>query len=331
MNRLLFYIIFPFSLFAWLCNTSLAQQNLVPNGSFEEYWECPTSYSTPGDPQFEKCKYWFMPTQGTSDYMNTCANPSYIIGIPLNASGYQYSFDGNGYAGLFALHISIISPDNYREYIQTKLIECLVNNTEYYFEFYACRGDRQNIAIDRIGALFTDYAISRNDPNPIITIPQIESPRYQILDDTVNWTKISGTFVANGGECYLTIGNFRSTEETNYVWTHPEWEDDYAVYFIDGISLIEVESKIQVPNIFTPNADNFNDLFIADCTSIINFEAFVYNRWGQQLYSWINPNEGWDGKFKGVDCSEGAYFYTINAKGIEGKIYNLNGSFQLLR
>lgn len=303
----------------------------MPNGSFEEYWECPTNGSTPGDPQFEKCKYWYIPTEGTPDYFNTCAVDNYNVGIPLNLGGYQYPFDLNGYAGLYALHISLITPDNYREYIQTKLNECLIKNSDYYFEFYVCRGDRQNIAIDRIGALFTDYKINRNDSDPIIASPQIESPKHHIISDTVNWTEISGTFIATGGEQYITIGNFYTLEETDTLIFNPDWPDDYAYYYIDGISLKEVESKINIPNVFTPNGDDFNDYFVIESKSIIEYQLYIYNRWGGVVFSSNNTNENWDGKYKGLDCPEGVYYYTINAKGIEGKNYNLNGPVQLLR
>jgi gliding motility-associated-like protein len=311
--------------------TCFAQLNLVPNGSFEEYDTCPTFYSTPGDPQIEHCKHWYAPTQGTSDYFNTCALISSNVNIPYNWGGFQYPYDGNAYVGILAYYIDFYNPNNYSEYIQTKLNECLIQNQEYFIEFYVCRGGRQGIAIDRIGALFTSYPISRTDAKMMFATPQIENPRHQIIKDTVNWTKISGTFIAEGGECYLTIGNFYSHEDTDTILYNPDWPDDYSSYFIDGVSLKPVDSRITIPNVFTPNGDEFNDAFILESKSITHFEGKIYNRWGRKLYEWNDITQGWNGIYNGSGCSDGVYYIEISAKGAEGKEYYLKSSFQLLK
>ncbi len=311
--------------------TGFAQLNLVPNGSFEEYDTCPTSYTTPGDPQIQRCKHWYAPTEGTSDYFRTCALLTSNVSIPYNWGGFQYPFDGNAYVGILAYYIDFFNPNNYSEYIQTKLNECLIQNQEYYVEFYVCRGGRQGIAIDRIGALFTSYPISRPDAKMMIASPQVENPRHHIIKDTINWTKISGTFIAEGGECYITIGNFYSHEATDTIMYHSDWPDDYSSYFIDGVTLKLVDSWINYPNVFTPNNDGFNDLFLLESKSIDSFEGKIFNRWGTKIFEWHDITQGWDGKFNGSICAEGVYYILINAKGAEGKVYNVKGSIQLLR
>lgn len=304
----------------------------MPNGSFEEYWECPTNGTLPGDPQFEKCKYWFIPTEGTPDYFNSCAGQMSSVDVPNNIFGYQMPLDGQAYSGFNLLYVDFynVRPE-YREYIQAKLNYPLQNGQEYYLEFFVNKSDIYGLAIDRIGAYFSSYPITKNDAGVLSINPQVSNPRHRIITDTMNWTKISGTFLAMGGEHYITIGNFYTLEETDTLIFNPDWPDDYAHYYIDGITLVEVESKIKIPNVFTPNNDNINDFFIAESTSINSLVAEIYNRWGQLIHSWNNPNEGWDGKYKGLDCPEGVYYYIINAKGIEGKSYNLSGSIQLLR
>ncbi|HQI69858.1 MAG TPA: gliding motility-associated C-terminal domain-containing protein, partial [Bacteroidales bacterium] len=187
------------------------------------------------------------------------------------------------------------------------------------------------ILIDKIGALFTSYPVSRTDAEPIVARPQIENPHHHLITDTVNWTKISGTFIAEGGECYLTIGNFYPASQTDTVLLQGDWPDDYAYLYIDGILLIEVESKITIPNVFTPNNDDYNDLFRVEQKSIVEFNACIYNRWGSELYKWDDVMQGWNGKYKGNNCPDGVYFYVIKAKGGEGKEYELHGAFHLLR
>ncbi|HNX06296.1 MAG TPA: gliding motility-associated C-terminal domain-containing protein [Bacteroidales bacterium] len=308
------------------------QLNLVPNPGFEEYDTCPTNGSHPGDPQLERCKYWNLPTEGTADYLNICAPIGADIHIPSNFAGFQFPLDGNAYCGINAFYDDFYNPnDDYREYIQTKLNSCLEQGQEYYFEFYVCRGEVYGILIDKIGALFTSYPVSRTDAEPIVARPQIENPHHHLITDTVNWTKISGTFIAEGGECYLTIGNFYPASQTDTVLLQGDWPDDYAYLYIDGILLKEVESEITIPNVFTPNNDDYNDLFRVEQKSIVEFNACIYNRWGSELYKWDDVMQGWNGKYKGNNCPDGVYFYVIKAKGGEGKEYDLHGVFHLLR
>jgi gliding motility-associated-like protein len=313
--------------------TGFAQLNLVPNGSFEEYDTCPDNYS-----QIEKCTYWYAATLGTSDYYNTCADPLSYVSVPANLMGNQNTYDGNGYVGIFVLYAdSQVMYNNYREYVQTKLTSNLIHNQEYYLEFYVCRGEKIGFSIDRIGALFTTYPISRNDAQPIIATPQIENVRHHIITDTVNWTKISGTFIASGGECYLTIGNFYDRYDCDVYWRDPNnrpWEwvsEDYAYYYIDGITFKLVDSWIKVPNVFTPNNDELNDFFIIDSKSIAEYKVVIFDRWGRQIFESNDAMHGWNGKHNGQECAEGVYYYAITAQGAEGKAYNLKGSIQLLR
>ena len=322
--------IFIFFFFSFSIQTFSQQINLVPNPSFEIYDSCPETGSTPGDPQIEHCKFWYLPTEGTADYFNKCNNGS--VGIPVNFAGFQYPSEGNAYCGFFLFYDDFSNPNSdYREYIQTKLITTLTQGQEYYFEFYVCRSDIYGIAIDNIGALFTSYPISRFDANPIIAQPQIENPRHHIIIDTIKWTKISGTFVAQGDEHYLTIGNFYPADQIDTILFNGNWPADYAYYYIDGITLKPVESWIKVPNVFTPNNDNFNDIFKLEQKSIIKFNAIIYNRWGKELYQWNDITIGWDGKYKENNCPDGVYYYIIDALCDEGKEYRLNGFFHLLR
>ena len=85
--------------------------------------------------------------------------------------------------------------------------------------------------------------------------------------------------------------------------------------YSDSLTVIVSESQIQVPNVFTPNGDGYNDEFRVAYKSIISFQCWVYNRWGRQVYMWTDPTKGWDGKINGVDATPGPYFYVIKAYG----------------
>ena len=85
--------------------------------------------------------------------------------------------------------------------------------------------------------------------------------------------------------------------------------------YSDSLTVTVSISQIQVPNVFTPNGDGFNDEFRVAYKSIVKFQCWVYNRWGRQVYYWTDPTKGWDGKINGVDAKPGAYFYVIKAYG----------------
>lgn len=76
-----------------------------------------------------------------------------------------------------------------------------------------------------------------------------------------------------------------------------------------------------VPNVFTPNGDGFNDTFIPITT--FDYEQFfieIYNRWGKLVYESTNPFFSWDGRaLNGELCPGGVYFYIAKLKHFENQ------------
>ena len=92
------------------------------------------------------------------------------------------------------------------------------------------------------------------------------------------------------------------------------------------------ESKLLMPNAFTPNGDTHNDIYKAkEYQSIVEFHAYIFNRWGQKLFEWTNPAEGWDGNYNGTPVKEGVYFVVVKARGADGIVYNIRKDVNLLR
>lgn len=93
-----------------------------------------------------------------------------------------------------------------------------------------------------------------------------------------------------------------------------------------------INSAFIVPNIFTPNNDNVNDVFAVIGKGLKTLDAEIYNRWGQKLYEWHTINGGWNGySASGVKVSDGTYYYIINATGTNGEVFFKKGSFSLER
>ena len=74
-----------------------------------------------------------------------------------------------------------------------------------------------------------------------------------------------------------------------------------------NVSLIDlvIERNILIPNVFTPNNDGINDVFLEN----MNVHFIIINRWGQKLYE---GTDGWDGTFEGKDVAAGTYFYVVS-------------------
>ncbi|MBP5770110.1 MAG: gliding motility-associated C-terminal domain-containing protein [Bacteroidaceae bacterium] len=94
------------------------------------------------------------------------------------------------------------------------------------------------------------------------------------------------------------------------------------------------ESKLEMPNAFSPNGDDHNDVYRAkpfpQTQSIVEFKATIFNRWGQRLYSWNDVNGGWDGKVNGKVVKDGVYFVNVVAKGADGHEYKIRKDVNVL-
>ena len=93
------------------------------------------------------------------------------------------------------------------------------------------------------------------------------------------------------------------------------------------------ESRLEMPNAFSPNGDGINDVYKAKSNyrAIVTFEATIFNRWGQKLYQWKELTGGWDGRFHGRNVSEGVYFVVVKARGADGKNFEIRQDVNLIR
>jgi gliding motility-associated-like protein len=83
--------------------------------------------------------------------------------------------------------------------------------------------------------------------------------------------------------------------------------------------VVDIESR-KLPNVFTPNDDGINELFLA------GFDLQVFNRTGQLLY---NGTEGWDGKYKGKKMPQGTYLYVVRRIMNNGELRIFKGTVTL--
>lgn len=320
-----------------------AQFNYVPNGSFELHDSCPKTYSSIDF----YCSEWFTPTSkmilipifpysingsGSSDYYNTCSS-NQNIQIPKNSSGYQNSINGNAYAGIIFQNEGNNVFIDYKEYLEIRLNKKLSKNREYCIEFHYSIAERFDYIPNsyypiELGALLTDTLVYRlsgintQQPQNIYVNPQVSQQLPQTID-TINWIKVSGSFIAKGGEQYLTIGNFQHTDtltdKSVYVYI-----DDVKLYYCGPDTTPQEADSMIIPNVFTPNDDGYNDKFEYENQEQWEYETQIFGRWGNLVFD-NNNSKNWDGFYKNEKVSPGVYFYVIKAVGIR------NGEIRIYR
>lgn len=137
------------------------------------------------------------------------------------------------------------------------------------------------------------------------------------------------TFVTGGAQkivCYATFT--KGTQKVEY--TADYWTTQSVPF---GISISE--SILEMPNAFSPkNGDDLNNTYKPKkgYQSIVEFHAYIFNRWGTKLYEWHNVDEeGWDGTYKGRDMPVGVYFCLVKAKGADGREFTIKRDVNLFR
>jgi len=234
-------------IFLYLVSNANAQ-NLVLNPSFEDTIACPTTTAIP-----MQCKYWYTANIGSPDYFSE--QPDIFCGtspVPLSNAGYQYARTGIAYVGLVTL-MQPLNPNylNRREYIGGELSDTLKQGHEYCVSFYISVAEELKYVTDGIGLYLSidsavDYTINTNLP----FVPQISNPSGNIIYDTLNWVQISGTYIANGGEKYFTIGNFKDDANTliDSINNNVPQSRYVSYLFIDDVSVIDCTVGISEVN-----------------------------------------------------------------------------------
>lgn len=211
------------------------------NPSFEDTIPCAT---WPGFPQMP-CANWFRPTVGSSDYFSVLyhylACPS--VPAPSNPFGYQNAKTGIAYAGFGIYKAPFILNPNIREYIEGTLIDTLKAGHHYCVSFYTVAGDKCKFLSDAIGAYLSVDSIYDMNVDTALSnyTPQISNPTGNIISDTLNWTLVSGIYIAQGGEKYITIGNFYGNANTHIdsLNNNPPLGYHIAYYYIDDVSVTD--------------------------------------------------------------------------------------------
>ena len=215
----------------------MAQPNFVPNPSFENPDSCARTLGL-----IKVANPWHDPVN-SADLFNPC-QLGFLMQVPNNIGGSQYPHSGLNYAGIQTYSNPAPAPDfwiNF-EYLQTKLKNKLIANHKYYLEFFVSMSDTICLACNSLGARVTLDSI-HSTPSTQLTGNTVVA-NTQMLTDKINWQKISGIFKAQGGEEFLTIGNFTLQPISDTIrivgCSQPLQWPFWSYYYIDDVSLYNV-------------------------------------------------------------------------------------------
>ena len=180
-----------------------AAQNLVPNGSFEQYTDCP---------EFISSVYltgWENLHTNSADYFNSCNDG--VAGVPLNQFGYQYASDGEGYVGM-----AISAPGGgpwYREIVGIELTEplqpgvpvCLSFNTAMG-GFGSWPGNSTPYSCEGLGLKF--FMSFPSDWNAYLYPNSAALYIDFVPTDTALWYHVTGTYIPDSAYTRIAVGNF---------------------------------------------------------------------------------------------------------------------------
>lgn len=86
-----------------------------------------------------------------------------------------------------------------------------------------------------------------------------------------------------------------------------------------------------LPNAFSPNGDKVNDTLYVKSNVITDMTLLIYNRWGQEMFTSYNINDGWDGKKDDKPCAPDSYAYYLRGTCINGDTFIKKGNVSILK
>lgn len=101
-----------------------------------------------------------------------------------------------------------------------------------------------------------------------------------------------------------------------------------SIVFIDPDC---IEPNIFVPDAFTPNGDQVNDVFRPRGLNIAEMRLIIYDRWGEKVFESNSPDFGWDGSYRGAPAPTDVYGYYLELGCANGQQFEKKGNVILLR
>lgn len=224
------------------CTFAQDAENLVSNGGFESIEKKPKKLGS-----IESAMGWVSPTGVRADLFSD--DKIADIAVPENIYGKEDPKEGENYVGIVAYSSGGKIP---RSYIMSKLNVPLKKGMKYCVKFHVSLAEGSKYACNNLGAVFSNKPFGTDGKVPIIEEPDVvhfknETPGFGFTA-RYGWTEVCAMFEAEGGEKYISIGNFVNDGETAPQTMKKDKESKAALiaaayYYIDDISVMLVDTE----------------------------------------------------------------------------------------
>lgn len=240
----------------------------------------------------------------------------------------------------------------------------------YHVPFGSGQVDTADIAIDYKpitaggsvgGVIFSTYPTDNaNTPFPDLVFtmapyqPMLTMDRFWLIDADSYSQKPSSTFTLRytdsdlGHGSNIMVNKLKpiSYKPSDIQWVeYPQFDNDVVGYSMSvlNVNAISFDKNwtitsddpsvdIYFPNAFTPDLNGDNETFKPVMDFIPkSYIMYIYNRWGNLVFSSQNPAIGWNGRYLDSDCQIGAYAWTVVLVKSNGKEYRYSGHVSIIK
>lgn len=178
--------------------------------------------------------------------------------------------------------------------------------TLFGVNFGGCTDSSESVTITVFDTISADFSSVPSFPVELV----IPGSEVEFTDETVN-----------GSVWNWDFGNGEVSSEQNPVTTFSE-PGSYMVSLLvqnafgcvsqvmHGPYVVSLPDLF-IPNVFSPNDDDVNDLFRVDYSGNQPYTLTVFDRWGVQVFQTRNKTDHWDGMLEGTPAMDGTYYYVL--------------------
>lgn len=298
---------------------ALYAQNLVPNGDFENLTACGGLISNELVCSDGWSEFLSLDDSNTPDLCYTNA----LFFPPVSTTPHNGHF-------FLGMECSAGNP----EYVQIRLSSPLTAGKTYCVSFYASQYE-EGAATPTVGIRFSNTLLT-DSPSASGLTAHVST---QLPAQPNIWTAITGSYVASGGEEYLTISGFHNTGTMPFPYVYVDavqitlCSDESTAGPLDEEIGSDAKPEFFAPNAFTPNGDGTNDVFRIIGPVTRQFELVIYDRWGNEVFRSNDIEQAWTGNNSGGDyyVSDGTYSYHFTAALSATEFLERSGTILLLR
>ena len=270
---------------------------------------------------------FFMQTTPTA---GTIASGAQWVGSPVNVTT-----DAGGIA-----RIAMTSTTAGTVFVDATIIDPTTGNTvlidgSYQVAVFVNKPDVHNILTSL--AVIVGEALDDGIQQNVVKAHVVDLDGNVMPNQTVTFAIDSGTGTILNPQPVTTDANgdafIQITSKTQgYVLITAVIDDSLKIIYGSPARVYFAPINIYVPRVFTPNNDGTNDILRPILVGIQTFHYFnIYNRWGNLIFTTQDPNQGWDGTFKGVPQPVETYLWIAEGIDENGRKIVQKGMTSLVR